>query len=111
MRFAQVSYGSVDSDAARILGPPWRDFRVHTTHSNSFRSFPTSSSGCSDSGSIISITQIISDHRSWLGFVFQLPCDDIQRSCHPLVCADKSAQKPQNVNNDSNDANKISQDK
>jgi len=47
MRFAQVSYGSVDSDAPASSVPPWWDFRVHTTHSNSFRSFPTNSSGCS----------------------------------------------------------------
>src|SRR5579871_1414480 len=45
MRFAQVSYGSVDSDApASSACGPW----LYTTEPCSFRNLPDCSSGCSD---------------------------------------------------------------
>jgi hypothetical protein len=58
-------------------------------------------------GGKIVITQIISANPSWFGFVFQLPRDGVQRSCHLLVRCDKTPKKPQKQDDDAYDASEI----
>jgi hypothetical protein len=62
-------------------------------------------------GGTILITQIISGNPSWFGFVFQFPCDGVQRSCHLLVRCDKTPKKSQEQDDDAYNASEIDEHK